>query len=106
MTHSHAVHARSAAHIYLGGWHQSITVHTFVALIDHRVEWAQLESSVGNLSVARQLLEEGLELHPRFGAAHVAMARVERLSGNLDAAQQVLRRAAQVSLVLVITDNI
>jgi Tfp pilus assembly protein PilF len=55
---------------------------------------------MGNLSVARQLLEEGLELHPRFLQAHVALARVERLSGNLEEAQQILRKAAKVRACL------
>ncbi len=64
-----------------------------------RTSWASLEADEGNLYEARQLLEEGLQLHPNGPSsvgALVVLAKVERLEGNLEDARRLLDRAAKV----------
>ncbi len=62
--------------------------------------WASLEADEGNLYEARQLLQEGLDLHPGGPSSVgvlVVLAKVERLEGNLEEARRLLDRAAKVS---------
>lgn len=52
--------------------------------------------SHGSPEAARQLLEEGLELHPRHVEALVALARLHRLDGDAQGAWRLLRQAQSV----------
>lgn len=66
----------------------------------NRVSWASLELREGNLDEARQLLREGLDLHPNFAAAMLLVAKLERQQGQLDVAEAYVRRVMKVSQTL------
>lgn len=63
----------------------------------NRVSWAGLELREGNLDEARELLREGLDAHPDFPAALLLLAKLERLEGQLEAAEAYARRAQKAS---------
>ncbi|WIA39029.1 hypothetical protein OEZ86_005175 [Tetradesmus obliquus] len=63
----------------------------------NRVSWAGLELREGNVDEARELLREGLDAHPDFPAALLLLAKLERLEGQLEAAEAYARRAQKAS---------
>ncbi len=48
--------------------------------VHNRADWASLEADLGNTGLARQLLEGGLEAHPRSAPLLVTLAKVSPLA--------------------------
>lgn len=70
---------------------------TSITSMHNRTAWAKLEADVGDLNAARELLEEGLQMHPTFVPALLGLARVHRIAGRWTAAQEALRTAQQLT---------
>lgn len=60
-----------------------------------------MEARQGRLGRARALLMQALTRHPRFVPALLALARVQRLRGEVKEAQLTLRKAATVRVPCV-----
>ncbi|GLI59832.1 hypothetical protein VaNZ11_001819 [Volvox africanus] len=65
--------------------------------VHNRVDWASLEADLGNLELARSLLEGGLEAHPRSAPLLVTLAKVERLEGRYANALKLVRQAQDIA---------
>ncbi|PXF46043.1 hypothetical protein BWQ96_04218 [Gracilariopsis chorda] len=59
--------------------------------------WAQLESSVGNISKARHFFAQSLNVNARNAATYVAWACFEAAQNNLDMAVRMFEKAHKVS---------
>ena len=62
----------------------------------HRAAWASLELDEGQLGAARELLDEGLALAPNHAPSLLALARLERMSGDLQGAHDALEKLGKV----------
>ncbi|EFJ47359.1 hypothetical protein VOLCADRAFT_92153 [Volvox carteri f. nagariensis] len=65
--------------------------------VHNRADWASLEADLGNISLARALLEGGLEAHPRSTPLLVTLAKVERLEGRYSEALRLVRAAQAIA---------
>lgn len=74
----------------------SVDSHSLTTM-HNRVSWASLEVEQGNLTQARTILRDALDLHPDFPAALVCIASVERKLRNLELAEAYVRRAMRVT---------
>ncbi|KAF5837116.1 hypothetical protein DUNSADRAFT_4839 [Dunaliella salina] len=61
----------------------------------NRTAFALLEAEAGRLGRARVMLTEGLSRHPRFLPGLLALAKVQRLRGEVEGAQVTLRHASK-----------